>query len=59
MSEGEILRVIERLVLILAIAPAAFPFLRRFRRELRIAAITLYGIAMAAALVLVAIYFLG
>ncbi len=59
MTEQQILLVLERLVLVLVIAPAAFPFLRRFGPQLRMAAIIVYAVAMAIALVLSAIYFLG
>ena len=59
MSEQQILAILERLVLILVIAPAAFPLLRRFRRQLLVAAIALYAVAVLIALVLTALYFMG
>ena len=59
MTEEQLLLVLQRLVLILAIAPAAFPFLHRFGAGLRTAAIVLYAVAVGIAIVLSLVYFLG
>ena len=59
MTEEQLLRALERLALALFIAPAAFPFLRRYGRPVMILAVTVYIVALGAALVLTALYFLG
>ena len=57
MTEDQLLSVLQRLALVLAIAPAAFPFLHRFGRGLMIAAVVVYAIAFAIAAALALAYF--
>ena len=59
MDQEILLRVLERLALVLVLAPAAFPFLGRFGRQVRTAAIALYAVAMGTAIVLTLLYFIG
>lgn len=59
MTEEQLLLALERLALALFIAPAAFPFLHRVGRPLRVLAVVVYLAALAVALTLAAMYFIG